>query len=131
MKKSKQEEILNKYHKIFAQFTWSPSQTAMCWGLECGDGWLPLIDALCNDIQKYIDITDVPQIEVTQVKQKFGGLRFYYRPYEKEIDKMIWAACEHSTNTCEECGSTDNVTMTKGWISPKCEDCMRKYKRQK
>ena len=131
MKKNKQEEILNKYPKIFAQFTWSPQATAMCWGLECGDGWLPLIDALCNDIQKYIDISDVPQIQATQVKQKFGELRFYYSPYEKEIDKLIWEACSHSMETCEECGSTDKVTMTKGWISPKCEECMKKYQRQK
>ena len=27
----------------------------MCWGLECGDGWYNIIDALCANIQHRID----------------------------------------------------------------------------
>ena len=128
MKKNRQQEIFKKYPKIFAQHSLPPSQTAMCWGLECGDGWMDLIDALCSDIQKYIDSNpEVEQIEATQVKQKFGSLRFYYSAYEQEIDKIIWKACEQSIKTCETCGSTDKVTLTTGWVSPLCEECMRKY----
>lgn len=130
MKKNAQRKIIEKYPKIFAQYELPPSQTAMCWGLECGEGWYGLIDALCADIQKYIDTSeDVPQIEATQVKQKFGTLRFYYSPYIKEIDKIIWKACEQSEFTCEKCGSTHNVSMTKGWVSPLCEECMYEYKK--
>lgn len=132
MRKNRQQEIFDKYPKIFAQHSLPPSQTAMCWGLECGDGWLDLIDALCGDIQRYIDNNpEVTQIEATQVKQKFGSLRFYYSYYNKVIDELIWEACSRSAETCEQCGSNNNVTQTKGWISPLCEDCMYKYMKEK
>lgn len=64
----------------------------MCWGLEIGPGWLPIIDALCASITKPYsshcstaeDGSDegwsyeFPQVVADQVKEKFSGLRFYY-----------------------------------------------------
>lgn len=47
--------LCEKYPKIFANRHASPSQTAMCWGFECGDGWYNIIDTLCSNIQKHID----------------------------------------------------------------------------
>lgn len=48
-------------------------------GVECGSGWFQLIYELCQAIsdrydQNGIVVDFVPE----QVKQKFGGLRFYY-----------------------------------------------------
>ncbi|NBP04388.1 MAG: hypothetical protein EBU90_30760 [Proteobacteria bacterium] len=31
------------------------TETCMCWGFECGDGWFAILDALCSNIQWYID----------------------------------------------------------------------------
>ena len=132
MKKENQQKLLKKYSKIFAQYDLPPSQTAMCWGLECGDGWCALIDALCENIQKYIDNSDVEQIVATQVKQKFGALRFYYRPFEKEIDKLIWQAANKSMKTCEHCGATKGVKITiTGWRTPLCRKCFKKSMEKK
>jgi len=132
LNKKKHEVLLNKYPKIFAQYTLPPSRTAMCWGLECGEGWYPMIDALCSDIQRYIDNTPgVEQIEATQVKQKFGTLRFYYGPYNKVLDELIWEACSKSGEICECCGSTEDIEMTKGWVQPLCPKCMKKYMERK
>ena len=133
MNKKKQEKLLNKYPKIFAQFTWSPMDTAMCWGIETGDGWIELIDSLCADIQRYVDKNpEVEQVEATQVKQKHGGLRFYYRPYNKVIDDLIWEACSKSVETCEECGSTEEVMLFKSiWNTPLCDKCTNKRMKER
>ena len=47
-------------------------------------GWLNLIDELCCTLQIYLDShSDVPQVKVLQVKEKFGGLRFYFSGGDK------------------------------------------------
>lgn len=48
-------KLCEKYPLIFARRRNDPSETLMCWGLECGDGWYDLIDALCGNIQGHIN----------------------------------------------------------------------------
>ena len=55
MKKVSQEKLFKKYPKIFRQKDLSPTVTAMCWGIETGEGWYGLIDLLCEEIQHMID----------------------------------------------------------------------------
>ena len=50
----------------------------MCWGFSCGDGWYLLIDRLCSSLQWDTDTNKYPQVVATQVKEKYGTLRFYY-----------------------------------------------------
>ena len=45
--------------------------------MSCGDGWFKLIDQMCYDVIKLIDDKNI-EVIATQVKEKFGGLRFYY-----------------------------------------------------
>jgi hypothetical protein len=47
--------LCEKYPKIFEDRHKSMTETCMCWGLECGDGWYNIIDALCSNIQHRID----------------------------------------------------------------------------
>ena len=65
----------------------------------------------------------ISQVVTTQVKEKFGGLRFYYYGGNEKIDGMIWLAENMSYNICETCGSTENIGQTKGWITTLCEKC--------
>ena len=67
----------------------------------------------------------IPQVIATQVKEKFGALRFYYEGGNDVIDGMVWLAEHQSYNICEECGSTKNIGRTKGWITTLCEDCSK------
>ena len=49
------------------------------WGCQCGDGWYDLIHELCQSIaERYYHYGKTVDIVVTQIKQKFGTLRFYY-----------------------------------------------------
>lgn len=135
MKQELQDKLYEKYPKIFRQKDLSMQETCMCWGIDCGDGWYMLIDELCSTLQWDTDHNnraesgtegDHPQIETVQVKEKYGGLRFYTNG---ETDKQQGAIsfAEHlSFKICERCGSTDEVSQTKGWISTLCKKCMDK-----
>lgn len=65
------------------------------------------------------------QVTVDQVKEKFGGLRFYYSGGDDIIHGMVWLAESMSYDICEICGSTENIGKTKGWIKVICEDCSK------
>ena len=90
-----------------------------------GNGWRELINNLCEDI---IAIDDT--IEVVQVKEKFGGLRFYIRRGNTEIYDLINNAESKSLNICEKCGSKEGVETkpNKGemWILTLCKKCRNK-----
>ncbi len=55
MKKELDEALVAKYPKIFKHRHAPMTHTAMCWGFECDDGWYNIIDALCSNIQHYVD----------------------------------------------------------------------------
>ncbi len=132
MTKELDEKLCKDYPKIFVDRYADMRTTAMCWGFDCGDGWYWLVDNLCNCIQQYIDnnkhlsISQMvyDSVVATQVKEKFGGLRFYYTGGDETIDGMVWLAEHLSYNICEKCGSTQNVTQnTEGWVYTLCKTC--------
>lgn len=121
-----EQKLYNKYPKIFAQKDLSPTETCMCWGFECGDGWFNIIDKLCENIQNHINKNNLPQLEAEQVKQKFGTLRFYTNGNTDEcIDKFITEAEEQTYHICETCGSIEDIKPTQGWISYLCASCRK------
>lgn len=77
MKEQLEKPLMEKYNDIFQNRTKPMSQTCMCWGLECGDGWYSILDYLCGNLQQIKKEYDV-QVIADQVKEKYGGLRFYY-----------------------------------------------------
>jgi len=124
----RKREILKKYPKIFAQKDLPMTQTCMCWGLDVGEGWLWLIDALCESIQEIVDsTTKYEQVEATQVKEKYGGLRFYYMGGNEKIDAIVTFAEKLSYLICENCGATKGVMQTDGWVVTLCPKCKKEY----
>jgi hypothetical protein len=97
MRKELDDLLCNKYPKMFVNRNAPMTETCMCWGFECGDGWFDLIDELCGTIQSYIDgnsrpDNEIQQVTVDQVKSKFGTLRFYATGGDRLTDGMIWFA---------------------------------------
>ena len=141
MKTELENKLFKKYPEIFAQRTLPMTETCMCWGIETNNGWYKLIETLCASLQWDTDHNDYPQVVATQVKEKYGGLRFYYtwKETDKEYPKEKYAyqegkisLAEHlSENICEECGSMDNVTQTTGWIVTLCNKCLVKYRKER
>jgi hypothetical protein len=62
----------------------------------------------------------MPHITASQVKEKFGGLRFYTNGFTDTIDGMIRMAESMSYRTCEVCGSPGR-SNNYGWISTLCD----------
>jgi hypothetical protein len=78
-----------------------------------GEGWWPIIESLCANIQSHTDWWNknretrpvVEQVVVEQIKEKFGGLRFYYQGGDDQISGMVRMAEAWAGHTCEECGA--------------------------
>lgn len=120
MKKELDDALCAKYPKIFADRHKSMQETCMCWGFECGDGWYDLIDNLCSLIQNYVDWSKCEQVVAEQVKEKFGGLRFYYRGGDDYIAGAVAMADSLSFTICDVCGN-EGTANEDGWIATRCE----------
>ena len=73
-------------------------------------GWHPLIDQL---------YTLLPfNVEVLDLKEKFGGLRIDVSGVSEEIEKQVEAIEEKSLTICEECGKPGHLQQSQwsGWI---------------
>lgn len=72
--------------------------------------------------EDFRDVTPiVEQVVVDQVKEKFGGLRFYYTGGDDTIRGMVAVAESLSAITCEECGAPGDQTSD-GWIKTLCNE---------
>ena len=100
-----QQQLFERYPAIFAERYLSDTKTAMCWGISTGDGWFQLIDALCARLQWETDNNEAPQAGATQVKEKFGTLRFRIHDATERQDGMLALATELSSRICDICGS--------------------------
>lgn len=61
----------------------------------------------------------VQQVIAIQVKEKFGGLRFYYSGGDDYIAGLVTMAESMSDRTCEVCGNPGTHTES-GWIRTLC-----------
>jgi len=114
------DKLCKAYPKIFAARHGKMETTAMCWGFECGDGWYTLIDSMCSLIQSHCNYSkECPQVIAFQIKEKFGGLRFYYDGGDDYIAGIVSFAEHMSQNICEVCGDR-GVLNTEGWIKCLC-----------
>lgn len=105
MTREKEQQIYKDYPKIFPKGdNYTAMESCMCYGLAVCEEWLPLVDQLCSSIQHYIDCNvEDGQIVAEQVKEKYEGLRFYYR-WEGDpstynmamVSGMVWLAEEMS-----------------------------------
>ena len=134
MKEELEKELFDKYPKIFRQKDLPMQVTAMCWGIDVGDGWYDLIDSMCHQIQHHIDwrngcgvfegresenLPDI-QVETTQVKEKFGGLRFYYNGGDDFVEGIVRLGEAMSYKICEICGNKGEVSKER-WVTTRCK----------
>lgn len=81
-----------------------------------GDGWADLLDRL---ITKLLALGW--DREVHQIKEKFGGLRFYIGVGSDEVFDALDEAEAESFRICERCGKP-GAPRTGGWIQTLCEE---------
>jgi len=100
----------------------------MIYGFSCDDGWFDLIKELCVELDN-LDLGE--EFEVGQVKEKFGGLRFYVQdtPEDKSkiVNSLIMEAERKSFSTCENCGASGETCSKKAWLKTLCETCYNNW----
>ena len=82
-----------------------------------GPGWIPLITELHENIKALC-----PNYSIIQIKEKFGGLRFYAKGLTEEARELVHVAERLSYEICEFCGEPGN-TSTDAWKITLCEIC--------
>ena len=89
-------------------------------------GWFPLIKDL---------ITDLIELgwnkEVCQVKEKFGGLRFYINDGSDEVFNRIHKAEKESFTICEITGKVGELRTDIGWFRTLSDEEYLKLKNNK
>lgn len=141
MKEDKFEQLVRNHPDIF--------QKSGDFEFSIEDGWFNIIDILLNKISYDLVMAKyrlkyalenpnakmketIPELEetiatrleelptITQVKEKFGGLRFYVDGGTQEMHHYIEFAEAMSYRTCEECGSPGK-SRNSGWIKVLCD----------
>ena len=113
--------LIGRYPILYQGHEWPLTQNLMAFGFECGDGWFKIIDQLSADITLLDEKNGTTTIAV-QVKEKYGGLRFYVQAGSDAIFDLIDAAEEESLKTCEMCGEPGELRGV-GWVSTMCDKC--------
>lgn len=145
MNREKAQQLTTTYPMLFRKNDGELRTSGEAFGFECGSGWFDLINQLCHEISEILQSSE-KQIwpVVVQVKEKFGGLRFYIHTTDfsntnvTEADKLatdaviekifqsISKAESISLKTCEECGLPGKLYQA-SWVHVKCQTCEAIY----
>ena len=73
--------------------------------LRYGPGWAGIMEALCERLQFHADHNNMPPVEITQAKEKWGELSVNYAGGDTYADGLIDMAEALSAHVCEVCGN--------------------------
>ena len=140
MTKGNSEKLTDRFE--FMRSSGNPMVDSLVFGFEVSDGWFKLLWDLCIDLEK-LDVDyqktipddakakgilelgyDIYTFKVTQVKEKFGTLRFYTNGCSEEMYARIREAENQSAEICEICGELGTISRRHGWTSTMCEKCI-------
>jgi hypothetical protein len=120
------EAILAKYPLLF---------TGQNIGLGAGVGWWPALENCMIEITGILNTYQGLKFNVVQIKEKFGGLRFYYDMHRSNgstitdelkaeayelVAKAVGRAEHAADNACEVCGQP-GTRRDGGWIRTLCD----------
>ncbi|MEK6828904.1 MAG: hypothetical protein AABY15_02175 [Nanoarchaeota archaeon] len=80
------------------------------------EGWYGLLKNLIDEL-----IAAGWNKQICQVKEKFGGLRFYTNGMTEECFKIVAKYERLSYDTCEVCGGKGELRQG-GWITTLCDE---------
>ena len=95
---------------------------------ECEDGWYPLLRALSQAVETYCQENGIG-LHVTQVKQKFGTLRYYYG-YDATLTdaqkhglfQIVEDYGDRSRRICEHCGLPGTLLVSGAYWHVACPE---------
>lgn len=87
--------------------------------VDVEDGWRDIVCGLLADLETM----GLPELRITQVKEKFGLLRVYVNDGNEAVAARIKAAIDASAETCEACGAPGTLGHVGGWYGVRCTAC--------
>jgi hypothetical protein len=125
MKKELDEELCKKYPNLYRDRNEPPSKSCLHWGFP-RDGWFELIDKASAVLEaEILKLPEEQRIDyrASQVKEKFGTLRFYLHNETDAMRAAIRVAESESAKTCEQCGHPGQLDKTRPWMLTLCSQC--------
>lgn len=138
MRKELDKKLCEDFPLLYGDRNAPMQHTCMCWGFDCGDGWYDLIYELSSKLEALIqkfkdedpsDVKDYGLPRAAQVKEKFGGLRFYMTSGTDGMFDLIEEAEGKSNVICEWCGNPGEQNGS-GWIRTLCDDCAKNFRKK-
>lgn len=92
------------------------------------DGWRKAFgEQMCKELkEELIRVNYLDDYRISQIKEKYGTLRWYDFGNTKEGYEIIHKYEGLSAQTCIHCGKPAKW-MTTDWISPFCDDCINTF----
>lgn len=100
--------------------------------IDCAPrGWAKLCEDLCAELKPLLErVGYVNEYKLCQVKEKFGGLRWYHSGIPVAIGDEHSALIRKyealSCKTCCVCGAPA-TKISRGWICPFCDKCAEEF----
>ena len=113
------EEFIEKYHSRIFYSEEAKRNPLARFGISCSDGWMDIVSKCAEEI-----VANDPEerVKFFQIKEKFGGLRFYVYGGDDYIQGMIDFAECISYSICEDC-SQPGKPRYEGWARTLCDAC--------
>ena len=118
------ERLISRY-----PFIADPDDPDYTWLDGMPDGWRKAFgEKMCEEIREAL-VSDgmLERYQVFQVKEKFGGLRWYDNGNSEKVAEIIIKYTHLSYRTCAVCGEPA-ACMSTGYILPYCDRCAREEK---
>lgn len=91
------------------------------WEEDVGPGWRPIVKHL-------VELCKIYDVPIVQVKEKFGGLRFYTDKSHVLVDAAIMQAENTCETLCEVCGEPGKLRNLR-WIKTLCDKHYEEYRK--
>ena len=88
-----------------------------------GPGWWPILEMLFSQLSLIVE-AGYP-VKITQIKEKFGGLRVYVSSNKESagaVHDAISDAAHRATGACYFCGESATLRTDRAWIATLCDE---------
>lgn len=113
-----ERDLFRRWPAVFRGHRKPLTESLMGWGCTHSDGWYSILDALCEVLSRHAKELGRQPPEAVQVKEKFGGLRFYCQGPTDEFDHgAITMAEALSVRVCETTGLPGRMSAVHGYYA--------------
>ena len=155
-----EEKLYAKAPVFFRNRNMPATQTCMCWGIECGDGWYAPLEKFVTQVED-VNRLLIPYnmcVVADQIKSKWADICVYWHTavydeaaenalpgldekaqsivstLESLVEYAVQNLGDECERTCELCGKrsdyTDEIITCGSWLTRKCTACAQKRERE-